>query len=91
MSDPVSPADRARELGVPLVPRRPPTDTPLDPNPVISVCGECGLEVRRVMYYSCPNTRCPVFAKCTFGESALRSDLDAVATTGCKASVERWK
>ena len=44
---------------VPIIPPLPPGEPDPDPNPIIAVCGECGLEVRRIMSYSCPNPRCP--------------------------------
>lgn len=52
---------------VPVIPKLPddvpsPGD-PVDPNPVVAVCGECGMTIRLVMGYSCRNPRCP----CGFG------------------------
>ncbi len=45
---------------VPVIPRLPEWHyPPTDPNPVVSVCGECGLCIRRVMGYVCGNPRCP--------------------------------
>lgn len=63
--EPETPEERARRIGVPLVPRRP--ETPVSPDPIVGVCGECGLELRRVMMYSCPNGRCP----CGLGPTAV--------------------
>jgi len=37
------------------------TDRPFDPNATIAICGECGLELKTVMCYSCSNPRCPCF------------------------------
>lgn len=34
-----------------------------DLNPVIGICGECGLEIRQVMGYYCPNPVCPCFPR----------------------------
>lgn len=50
---------------VPVIPPLPPGEPNLDPNPVVAKCGECGLEIRRVMHYSCGNSRCPLFPRCT--------------------------
>lgn len=54
--------DKARRIGVPLIPRLPP-DRRYETNPVVSVCGECGMEIRLNSSYSCGNTRCPVQPK----------------------------
>jgi len=52
-----TPEEKARRLGVPLIPRIIPIQT--DPNPVVSVCGQCGLELRTVMGYYCTRSNCP--------------------------------
>lgn len=44
---------------VPIIPPLPPGMPDPDSNPIIAVCGECGLKMRMVMGYSCPNPRCP--------------------------------
>lgn len=48
---------------IPVIPKLPettlPDPGPCDPNPVVSICGECGLEIYQVMGYVCHNTRCP--------------------------------
>jgi hypothetical protein len=62
-TDDETPAQKANRLGVPLIPKKAPP-MPFSPNPVISVCGECGHEVRTLEYYSCPLGNCP------FGNSA---------------------
>jgi hypothetical protein len=51
--------EKARRLGVPVIPPIAPMP-PRDPNPVIAICGECGLELRQVMHYACGQARCPV-------------------------------
>lgn len=48
---------------VPVIPPLPVGQPELDPNPTIAVCGECGLELKKVMMYSCGNIRCPVQPK----------------------------
>lgn len=53
-----TPEERARRLGVPLVPRRP-RPGPVPHDFVVAVCGECGLKLRRTMHYSCRNADCP--------------------------------
>lgn len=57
---------RAEYLGVPVIPPLP--DPPKDrgPNPVIALCGACGLELHRVMGYVCPRTNCPCLPRITF-------------------------
>lgn len=59
--------ERAEKLGVPLIPKRPTpiTPTPGDPNPIVAVCGECGLDLRAVMGYVCSHSNCPCFARVT--------------------------
>jgi len=49
----------------PVIPPLPKDEPNLDPNPIVSICGECGLELRQVMMYSCPSMRCPVTTKST--------------------------
>ena len=46
---------------VPIIPPLP-EDAPdrFDSNPVIAICGECGMELHKMMLYSCDNERCPV-------------------------------
>lgn len=46
---------KAERLGVPVI-------LPLVPPPitdVVAVCGLCGLEIKRVMGYYCPQAGCP--------------------------------
>lgn len=53
--------DKAKELGVPVIPRLPDKVdySPRTPNPIVAICGECGLEIHQVMGYVCSNPRCP--------------------------------
>lgn len=44
---------------LPVIPPLPPGANPIDPNPEIAICGECGLRLKRVMHYHCLNPRCP--------------------------------
>lgn len=60
-----TPTERARRRGVPLIPPRPERIRPNDSNPIVAVCGECGIELRYVMHYSCSRPRCPWFAQVT--------------------------
>lgn len=48
-----------RRDAVPTIPPLPPSEPSPDPNPVVARCGECGLDLRRVMHYVCMNPRCP--------------------------------
>jgi hypothetical protein len=57
-----NPADKARRLGVPLIPSSPnlpelPENNPIDPT--VAVCGKCGLEIKRIMGYFCSQGNCP--------------------------------
>lgn len=53
---PETPAEKARRIGVPLIePIKPYPGT----NATIAVCGKCGLEIKQVMGYCCPNADCP--------------------------------
>lgn len=65
-----TPAEKAKRIGVPLVPRRP-KNLPVpkgDPtNPTISICGECGIEIKVVMHYACGIPNCP----CGLGPSRM--------------------
>lgn len=52
----------AEELGVPVIPKLPDEPYrvgPHDPNPIVAICGECGLHMARVMGYVCSHPRCP--------------------------------
>lgn len=53
-----SPEEKARRLGVPLIPKLPELP-PHQPNPVVAVCGECGIELHQIMGYVCNRPRCP--------------------------------
>lgn len=54
--------DKAERLGVPLIEKlSEPGVGGGDPNPITAICGQCGLEIRAVMFYSCGQYRCPVF------------------------------
>lgn len=49
-----------RVPNVPVIPPLPPeSPNDMDPNPVVAICGQCGLNLRRVMGYVCINSRCP--------------------------------
>jgi len=54
--------EKADRLGVPLIPKLPiiPNE-PATPNPIVAVCGECGLSLHQVMAYVCTNQRCPTW------------------------------
>lgn len=49
----------------PVIPPLPQDEPNLDPNPIVAICGECNLELRRVMGYSCGNPRCPIQPRIT--------------------------
>lgn len=52
-----------RENDLPIVPPIPKDYNPLNPNPPIAKCGECGLILHKIMHYSCSNPRCPCFSR----------------------------
>jgi hypothetical protein len=56
-----TPEQKAKRIGVPLIPKNSrPYIVPMDdPNRTVSVCGECGLEIKQVMGYCCPKANCP--------------------------------
>lgn len=49
--------ERARDVGVPVIPRLP---TRVGPNPVVAICGECGRDIRRLEGYVCGVSNCPL-------------------------------
>lgn len=51
-----TPAGKAQRLGVPLIPEIKPYPKN---NDTVAVCGKCGLEIKHIMCYSCPNADCP--------------------------------
>lgn len=54
--------EKARRLGVPLIGGNGPCEAPkipATPNPVVGVCGKCGLVLHHMINYSCPHTSCP--------------------------------
>jgi hypothetical protein len=58
--------DEADELGVPLIPKRPErAKTNPGPNPIVAVCGECGIKLHQVMGYVCSSENCPIQVRCT--------------------------
>ena len=65
------PARRARkgeavsDKDLPVIPPLPPGEPNLDPNPPVAECGECHMIWRRVMYYFCGNSRCPMQPRIT--------------------------
>jgi len=51
-----TPEEKARRLGVPLIPKRP----VLPMKVIAAVCGECGREVPHMDMYACPRENCPL-------------------------------
>lgn len=50
---------KAEDLGVPLL--RPKPKLPVvDSNPVVAICGACGIEVRKIMSIACRRADCPL-------------------------------
>lgn len=53
-----TPEEKAKRLGVPLIPKR--TLPQFKDKDIIAVCGQCGREVNRVEMYACMNEKCPL-------------------------------
>jgi hypothetical protein len=52
--------DKAERLGVPLIGGKDNWPEPnFDANPIIGICGKCGLELHKVMHYFCSRSNCP--------------------------------
>ncbi len=56
-----TPAQKAIRLGVPLIHVDRWAPKPVQENPIIGICGACGLEIRYMMSYTCSKNGCPVF------------------------------
>ncbi len=50
---------KADRLNVPLIPRVDKKEQEKE-NPTIAVCGKCGIEWKKMMWYSCKNPNCPM-------------------------------
>ena len=46
---------------IPVITRYPERDNPA--NPVVAICGKCGVEWRKVMWYCCMQDNCPMQTK----------------------------
>lgn len=55
-----TPQEKARRIGVPVIPKLPENQPNYDPNPIVAICGECNREVRQLEGYYCGNPRCPL-------------------------------
>jgi hypothetical protein len=55
-----TPEERARRIGVPLYPARKPLPV-LNDNPIVGVCGACGIDIREIMHLACRREDCPLF------------------------------
>ena len=58
-----TPQEKAKRIGVPCIPEKPIAPEKPSDQGTIAICGACGVELQRVMCYSCPRANCPVFAK----------------------------
>lgn len=52
-------AERARKIGVPVLPARP-VERPAEENPVVAVCGACGIDIHKIMWMACNKAGCPL-------------------------------
>lgn len=55
--------EKAKRLGVPLIKEK--VDRDCSPNPIVGICGKCGLEIHQVMFFSCLKSGCPIQPKVT--------------------------
>jgi len=57
--------DKARRIGVPIIPKLPerPEKKPIDNNPVVAICGECGRNCHVIEWYYCSKQNCPIQVK----------------------------
>ena len=60
---PDTPEEKAKILGVPLIPLQTHKDKkkPTFSNTTTGICRECGLEIKERMFYKCKNNNCPIF------------------------------
>lgn len=59
--------ERVKRLGVPVIPVLPPqAERPFDPNPVVAVCGQCGIDLHTAMWYVCQQASCPAGLGCGY-------------------------
>lgn len=58
-----TPEEKAKRLGVPCVPVMRDTSRSDDENPIVAVCGACGLECRQRMQYACLKAECPMVGR----------------------------
>jgi len=66
---------KAERRGVPIIsPENPRPWKKNLTNPVVAICGKCGLEIRSVMMYSCPYSNCPVFVKGIYDGTKISDD-----------------
>jgi hypothetical protein len=49
----------AKQLGVPVIPPIQAPHRPSDPNPVVAICGQCGMHICQLMHYVCSQPNCP--------------------------------
>lgn len=57
---PETPEEKAKRLKVKVIPRKSSLERDPETNPVVAVCGECGISIHRVMGYACGNMHCPL-------------------------------
>lgn len=55
----MTPEEKAKQLGVPVIPPLPNVTPDPSPNPTVAVCGKCGIELKQVMHFACPHSDCP--------------------------------
>lgn len=60
------PEEKAKRLGVRLIPPlKKEENIPININPTVAICGECGVEWKKIMHYSCNRNNCPMQTKYT--------------------------
>lgn len=58
--------EKAKRIGVPVIPASPPGSKFPEANPTVAICGACGMEMKQIMMMSCQRKDCPCFRKITF-------------------------
>ena len=58
-----TPEEKAKRLGVNLIPETQPWPIPTGHNPIVAVCGKCGREIKEVDFYACGSDNCPTQSK----------------------------
>ena len=53
--------EKADRMGVPIIEPLPEIPDGPTPNPIVAICGQCGIELHQIMGFSCGKDNCPCF------------------------------